>query len=80
MDIRNFLKKTLTSTLSVAAIGAIALAGKSTDAASTTDSTNGDGLNLITDDQGDLGYVQSGDVANDYCDTQPWLPQCGDPE
>ena len=76
MDIRNLLKKTLTSSLSIAAIGAIALAGKSTDAASATDAVADDGLNLIADDQGDLGYVQSGDVANDLCDYQPWLPGC----
>ena len=76
MNVRNFIKKALTSTLSITAIGAIALAGKSTDAASTTDSANDDGLNLIADDQGDLGYVQSGDVANDVCDYVPWLPEC----
>ena len=80
MNIRNFIRKAVSSSLSITAIGAIALAGKSTDVVASAEEANDDTMNLLVGDQGDVGYVQSGDVANDICQYIPWLPECqGDP-
>ena len=70
------MRKAISSSLSITAIGAIALAGKSTDVVASAEAANADAMNLLADDQGDIGYVQSGDVANNDCQYIPWLPEC----
>ena len=78
MSIRNLFSKAFSSAVSFAAIGAIALAGKSTEAVVADAGREAPveaAIDLLVGSE-ELGYVQVGDKASDICEVYPSFPGC----